>query len=68
MTSKTDAQRDALVIPVAVVVSVGWLFSLGIAALTAKYTAITVTTPVMLLLAGYVFGTSIVTRGKSNDA
>lgn len=62
--------RDALVIPVAVVVLGGWVVSLVGAVLTGEYAPLTAVTPVMLLLAGFVFGTNIVksaTRGRDDE-
>lgn len=44
---------------VIVVISLGWLFSLGVGAIQKNWDALTVTTPVMLLVAGYAFGISI---------
>jgi uncharacterized membrane protein YjjP (DUF1212 family) len=64
--SNRNKLRDALVLPVAVAVILGWLAALGQAVLTQQYTALTVTTPLMLLLAGFAFGTSIV-RSASKD-
>jgi predicted RND superfamily exporter protein len=47
---------------VALVVAVAWLTSLLVGALEKDWTALTITTPVMLLLAGYAFGIKIIQR------
>lgn len=52
--------RDKLIIPIAIVVSIGWLSSLASGILSQNYVPFEVTTPVMILLAGYVFGVQIV--------
>lgn len=52
--------------PVAMTVLVAWLASLGIGAVQQSWVPLEVTTPVMLLLAGYVFGVSI-TRPNGGD-
>lgn len=59
-------KRELLILPVAAVVLIGWFGSLVVGLLTASYTALTVTTPLMLMLAGYVFGVNIVRR-KDDD-
>ena len=61
-----SSQRAALTIPVSIAVLVGWLSALGYSLITAQYTPLTIVTPVMLLLAGYVFGVSIVGGGDKN--
>jgi hypothetical protein len=58
-------QRDRLILPVAAVVLAAWSASLAAGIITQAYTALTVTTPVMLVLAGYVFGVGIV-RSREN--
>lgn len=66
----TDSKRDALVLPVAGVVLIGWVLSLVAAVLTGEYAPLTAVTPVMLLLAGYVFGANIIksaTKGGSGE-
>lgn len=62
----TDPTRARLVMPVAMTVLVAWLASLGIGAVQQSWVPLEVTTPVMLLLAGYVFGVSI-TRPNGGD-
>jgi hypothetical protein len=57
-------KRELLIFPVAVAVLLGWLASLAVGLLTQSYTALTVTTPLMLMLAGYVFGVNIVRKPR----
>jgi hypothetical protein len=59
-------KRDILIMPVAAVVLLGWAASLVVALLTQSYTALTITTPLMLMLAGYVFGVNIVRKGADD--
>lgn len=59
-------KRELLVMPVAATVLVGWFVSLIVGLLTQSYVALTVTTPLMLMLAGYVFGVNIVRRGSDD--
>lgn len=59
-------KREALIVPVAAFVLVGWAASLVVGLITQSYAALTITTPLMLMLAGYVFGVNIVRR-SSND-
>jgi hydrogenase/urease accessory protein HupE len=49
---------------VAVTVLVAWFTSLIVGAIEMDWTALTVTTPVMMLLAGYAFGIKIIQRQK----
>jgi hypothetical protein len=65
VTSPTD-KREKLLLPVAAFVLLGWAAALVAGFVTGSYTALTVTTPLMLMLAGYVFGVNIVRKG-SND-
>jgi len=65
VTSPTD-KREKLLLPVAAVVLLGWAAALVAGFVTGSYTALTITTPLMLMLAGYVFGVNIVRKG-SND-
>jgi hypothetical protein len=60
-------KRDLLIYPVAAVVLAGWAAALVVALLTNQFTALTVTTPLMLMLAGWVFGVSIVRKGSESD-
>lgn len=64
--SRSD-KRDLLILPVAGVVLMGWAASLLAAFLTGSFTPLTITTPLMLMLAGYVFGVNIA-RKDSNGA
>lgn len=65
MTSNNT--RNRLIFPVALVVLLGWAASLVAGFVTGAYTPLTVTTPVMLMLAGYVFGVGIV-KSKENGS
>lgn len=58
-------KRDILIIPVAICVLLGWAAALVYGLLTNQFLPLTVTTPLMLLLAGFVFGVNIVNRGSS---
>ncbi len=62
----SDHKRDKLIYPVAVVVLLSWFASLVDGVLVQRYTPLVYTTPLMLALAGYVFGVQIVrkTNGK----
>lgn len=60
----SNGKRDFLLLPVAVTVLLGWSASLCAGLITQSYTALTVTTPLMLMLAGYVFGVNIVRKGN----
>lgn len=64
--NESDA-RERLIMPVAAVVLVVWTAALVAGFLTESYVALTITTPVMLMLAGYVFGVSIVKKGDPSD-
>ncbi len=55
-----DTIREKLIIPLAYVTMLAWLVSLGDAVLAQQLGPITAVTPVMLLLAGYVFGANVV--------
>jgi hypothetical protein len=61
-----NGKRDVLIIPVAAVVLLAWIVSLMSSILTDSFVSLTITTPVMIMLAGYVFGVSI-TKSKQND-
>jgi hypothetical protein len=60
----SSPKRDALIYPVAVVVLLGWFGSLVDSVITQSYAGLTFTTPLMLALAGYVFGVQIVRRSN----
>lgn len=59
-------RRDMLIFPVALVVLLGWAASLVVGLITQSFVALTVTTPLMLMLAGYVFGVNIVRKGNGD--
>jgi hypothetical protein len=65
-TTMNGNKRDLLTVPVAAFVLLGWAGSLVVALLTREYTALSITTPLMLMLAGWVFGVSVVKRGTSD--
>ncbi|HYT45051.1 MAG TPA: hypothetical protein VEP90_22175, partial [Methylomirabilota bacterium] len=60
-------KRDLLVVPVAFVVLVVWIASLIGGLITQSFIALTLTTPVMILLAGWVFGINIVKRSNGGN-
>jgi hypothetical protein len=60
----SSTKRDALIFPVAAIVLAGWFGSLVDGVLTQSFTALTYTTPLMLALAGYVFGVQIVRKSN----
>lgn len=62
MTVEKDRYRNLLVLPLAGVVIVGWSASLAVGAVTGSYVPLTLTTPLMLALAGYVFGVNLVRK------
>ena len=66
--SGKDPIRDRLVYPVAATVLAGWMLSLVYGILSDSFSALTVVTPVMLLLAGYVFGVNIVKTAKGESS
>lgn len=51
----------------AIVVASVWFGSLGIGALEQDWTPLTITTPVMFLLAGYAFGIQVIKRQKNGN-
>ncbi len=70
MSNVPDKTRDLLILPVAVVTMLGWIAALAVAVLDNQLGPLTAVTPIMLALAGYVFGASIVrvvARGKAGD-
>lgn len=64
MNERDDALRASLTVPVALVTMAAWLVSLCYAVLENSFVPLTVTTPVMLLLAGYAFGSTIIKTAK----
>ena len=59
--------RDMLIIPLAIVVAIGWLGSLASGVLSQNYTSFEIATPVMILLAGYTFGVQIVRNSPNGN-
>ncbi len=57
---------NALTIPVGIAVVSVWAFSAFAGFLTSNYTPLTITTPVMVILAGYAFGLNV-TRGRNEN-
>lgn len=60
-------RRELLIFPVAGFVLLGWAASLAVALIASSYTALTITTPLMLMLAGYVFGVNLVSSKKDQN-
>lgn len=52
--------REKLIIPVALTVMIGWIAALTAGVISQNYVPFEICTPVMILLAGYVFGVQIV--------
>lgn len=69
MTPHARTPRDLLVVPIALAVTAAWLGALVIGMFQGSFIALEVTTPVMLVVAGYVFGVQIVrgTRADGNN-
>ena len=65
MVSGREAKRDLLILPVSFVVLGGWGASLVTGIVTDSYEALTFTTPLMIGLAGYVFGVQLVRRDRN---
>ncbi len=57
-------KRERLIYPVAALVLLGWFGSLVDGVVTQSYAPLTYTTPLMLALAGYVFGVQIVRKSN----
>jgi hypothetical protein len=57
--------KDMLIVPVASAITLAWLASLVAGMFEQSFIALEVTTPAMLLVAGYVFGVSIVKGSQS---
>ena len=62
-----ERKRNLLILPLAAVVMLGWSASLIVGLLTNSFVALTATTPLMLALAGYVFGVSLVRKGGNGN-
>jgi hypothetical protein len=60
MSNTGSRQRELLIFPVAIVVMVAFLGALFQAMVEREYTALTIVTPLMVLLAGFAFGTGII--------
>lgn len=67
MSADKHDKRDLLVLPVALAVLIGWFVTLVQGVLTGSFVGLTITTPLMLALAGYVFGVSVVRRKDSDE-
>ena len=57
-----DPKRDFLILPVAFVVLLAFVASLVDAFITQSFTALTYTMPLMIALAGYVFGVQLMRK------
>lgn len=66
MNEKRTA-REILAVPLGIVVGVGWAASLVMGLITNSFVGLEITTPVMLLLSGYVFGVQIVRSAKNEQ-
>lgn len=64
---RNSNHREDLILPVAAAVLAGWVASLVMAVGFSQYTSLSITTPLMVMLAGYVFGVTIVRRGTDDD-
>lgn len=64
---KHATPRDILVLPLAIVVAAAWVASLVAGMFEQTFVALEVTTPVMLILTGYVFGVQIVKGAGGKD-
>ena len=59
--------REKLIIPVALCVMAGWVAALTAGIFSQNFTPFEIATPVMILLAGYVFGVQIVRTTERDD-
>ena len=62
--NRRQEKMDALLFPLAAVIMAGWVASLSIGFYTGIYLPLTVTTPLMLMLAGGVLGINIIRRNN----
>ena len=62
-----DRVRELLLLPVSLLILIGWCAALADAMLANQFTPLTVVTPVMLVFAGFMFGSSIVKRAMKGD-
>jgi hypothetical protein len=60
-------QRDKLVYPVASAVLVVWIAAAAYSFISGQYAPLTITTPALLMLAGYVFGVGIAKTSKGGE-
>ena len=60
-----NTKRDLLILPVSFAVLLAWIGSLVDSFITASYEALSFTTPLMIALAGYVFGVQLVRRDRN---
>lgn len=67
MNNGNNGVSQTLVAFVALAVCIGWLGSLAIGSLEHNWTPLTITTPVMLVLAGYAFGIRITKQIPQNN-
>jgi len=58
-STSSSGASSAIIAIVAIATVLGWLGSLAIGALEQNWTPLSITTPVMLILAGYAFGIRI---------
>ena len=59
-------KRDFLTLPVAFIILIVWVASLVGGLITQSFIALTLTTPVMILLAGWVFGINYIKRANGD--
>jgi len=60
-------KRDFLTLPVAFIILIVWVASLVGGLITQSFIALTLTTPVMILLAGWVFGINYIKRANGDN-
>lgn len=60
-----NSKTNRLTYPVGIVVVTVWTISVIGGFITKDFTPLTITTPVMLILAGYAFGLTITKGGKN---
>jgi hypothetical protein len=59
VSSSANGTRGRYAPLVIIVIAIGWLFSFGVGAIQQNWEPLTVSTPALLLAAGYTFGISI---------
>jgi len=62
-----DRVRDLLILPASIIIMLGWCVSLVDAVLYNQFTPLTVVMPLMLIFAGFLFGSSIVRRAIKDE-